>query len=89
MYLENLPYTFVGRYSVSNICVNCAAGYSYIEYQLNGIIDRKFTNEREWIKIIGTLERENDESTNYEDYYYIKVLSLEVMNKKGKDTVKN
>ena len=89
MYLENLPYTFVGRYSTSNICPNCPAGYSYFEYQLDGNLDKKFTDEKEWIKVIGTLEVGNDESTNYTDFYYIKVLSLEVMNKRGNDTVNN
>ena len=33
MYLENLPWTFVGRYSTSNVCVYCPEGYSYFEYE--------------------------------------------------------
>ena len=89
MYLENSPYTFVGRYSTSNLCPNCPAGYSYFEYQLQGDIDYKFKDEKDWIKVIGILEKGNDETTNYTDYYFLKVLSLEIMNKKGNDTVNN
>lgn len=89
LYFENLQYTFVGRYSESNLCPNCPTGYSFIEYQLDGKLDYKFTDEKEWIKVIGTLQKGNDETSNYEDYYYLKVISLEIMNKKGKDTVKN
>ena len=89
MYLENEPYMFVGRYSTSNICVYCPVGYSYMEYQLDGTIDRIFTKEQDWIKVIGTLEKGNDASTDFQDYYYLKVLNLEVMNEKGLDTVNN
>ena len=89
MYLENLPYTFVGRYSESNLCPNCPAGYSYFEYQLNGELNRKFTDEKEWIKVIGKFAVGNDASTNYTDFYYLDVLTLEVMNERGQDTVNN
>ncbi|MBR3325221.1 MAG: hypothetical protein IKG14_04165 [Clostridia bacterium] len=89
MYLENLPYFFVGRYSTSSLCPYCPAGYSYLEYQLKGEIDRKFTEEEDWIKIIGTLAKGNDETSNYQDFYYLEVLSLEVMNEKGQTTVSN
>jgi len=89
MYLENLPYTFVGRYSTSNLCAYCPVGYSYIEYQLKGRINKKFTNEEEWIKIIGKLAKGNDASSYHQDYYYLEVLSLEVMNEKGQTTVNN
>lgn len=88
-YLSNSPYTFVGRYSTSNMCAYCPTGYSYIEYALDGKIDRNFTDEEDWIKIIGTLEVGNDADSNYEDFYYLKVLSLEVMNERGNDTVNN
>ena len=89
MYLQNLPYTFVGRYSTSNLCAYCPVGYSYVEYQLKGTIDREFTEEEDWIKIIGRLKKGNDASSYYQDYYYLEVLSLEVMNEKGKTTVNN
>ncbi len=89
MYLENSPYTFVGRYSTSNLCPNCPPGYSYFEYQLDGDLDLKLTDEKEWIKVIGTLEVGNDESTDFTDFYYLKVLSLEVMNKSGNKTINN
>ena len=89
MYFENLPYTFVGRYSTSNLCAYCPVGYSYLEYQLKGKIDRKFTEGLEWIKVIGTLAKGNDETSNYQDYYYLEVLSLEVMNKRGQETINN
>ena len=70
MYLENLPWTFVGRYSTSNVCVYCPEGYSYFEYQLKGKIDREFTAKEDWIKVIGTLAKGNDETSDYQDYYY-------------------
>ena len=89
LYFENLPYTFVGRYSESNLCPNCPNGYSFIEYQLDGKLDYKFTDAKEWIKVIGMLEKGNDETSNYEDYYYLKVISLEIMNEKGQETVNN
>ena len=92
MYLlsgPNLPYTFVGRYALNTLCPTCPAGYSAIEFQLQGNIDRELKDEEDWIKIIGTLEKGNDETTNYQDYYYLKVLNLEIMNERGQDTVNN
>lgn len=94
MYISNLPYTFVGRYSTSNLCADCPVGYSYVEYELDGSIDTKLTDEQNWIKIVGTLETGIDnfgtkENPVYSEYYYLKVLSLQVMNEKGKDTVNN
>ena len=89
IYFVNDPYTFVGRYSESNLCPYCPTGYSYLEYQLDGKLDYKFTDEKEWIKVIGTLQKANDETSNYEDYFYLKVISLEIMNKRGQETVKN
>ena len=89
IYFINDPYTFVGRYSESNLCPNCPTGYSFIEYQLDGKLDYEFTDEKEWIKVIGALQKANDETSNYEDYFYLKVISLEIMNKRGLETVKN
>ena len=88
LYLANLPYTFVGRYSESNLCPNCPTGYSYFEYQLKSDIDAELANEEDWIKVIGTLKEGIDESTK-STYLYLDVLSLEVMNTKGNDTVTN
>ena len=87
LYFNNGYYSFVGRYTTSNLCPTCPPGYSFMEFHLNGTIDREFTNEGEWIKVIGTYKVGNDESSNNEDYYYLDVLSLEVMNEKGNDTV--
>ena len=89
MNLENLPWTFVGRYSTSNVCVYCPEGYSYFEYQLKGKIDREFTAKEDWIKVIGTLAKGNDETSDYQDYYYLEVLSIEIMNERGLETVTN
>lgn len=89
IYFVNETYTFVGRYSESNLCPYCPTGYSYLEYQLDGKLDYKFTDEKEWIKVIGTLQKANDETSNYEDYFYLKVINLEIMNKRGQETVKN
>lgn len=84
-HLTNGPYTFVGRYSLSNLCADCPAGYSYFEYEWNGNETVNLKEENDWIKVVGTLKRGNDGT----EYYYIDVLSLEVMKEKGMDTVSN
>ena len=89
MYLENEQYKFVGRYSTSNLCPYCPQGYSYIEYQLDGKIEKNFTDTIDWIKVIGTLEKGNDETSNHQDYYYLKVLNIELMNERGRETIEN
>ena len=88
MYLDGQPYTFVGRYSTSNLCAYCPVGYSYIEYQWKGE-QIELKDQESWIKIIGTLEKGNDSTSYYQDYYYIKALSMEIMNEKGQETVNN
>ena len=89
MYLISGPYSFVGRFSESNLCPYCPVGYSYMEYQIECSLDEKLEDEKSWIKIIGTLQKANDETSNFQDYFYIKVLNLEIMNKRGQDTVIN
>ena len=89
MYLESGTYTFVGRYSLSNLCPNCPQGYSVFEYQLNGKLDKEFKVEEDWIKVIGTFKKGIDEENNNMEYYYLEVINLELMNEKGKDTVEN
>lgn len=88
MFLENEPYTFVGRYSLSNLCPYCAGGYSYLEYVWNGDYI-ELADEFSWIKVIGKIEKGNDETSNYQDYYFIKASAVELMNQRGQDTVKN
>lgn len=85
LYFINNPYTFVGRYSLSNICPDCPAGYSYFEYEWNGEEIPELKDEETWIKLVGTLRKGNDGM----EYYYIDVASLAVMNEKGLDTVSN
>ena len=88
MYFYNGYYSFVGRYSTSNLCAYCPVGYSAFEYLWNGDkIDLK--NEETWIKIIGKFCVGNDETSNFQDYYYIEASSIEVMNERGLDTVSN
>lgn len=87
-YLESEPYSFVGRYSTSSLCPNCTAGYSYIEYQWDGD-PIELEMEKSWIKVVGTLEKGNDETSFNQDYYYIKAKTIEVMNEKGQETVNN
>ena len=87
-YLQSDPYNFVGRYSTNSLCPYCSGGYSYIEYIWDGEkID--LTEKDSWLKVIGTLEKGNDETSYYQDYYYIKALSVEVMNERGQETVVN
>lgn len=88
MFLDGQPYTFVGRFSTSNICPYCPTGYSYIEYQWDGD-ELELTDQETWLKIIGKLEKGNDATSYYQDFYYIKAFSVEIMNEKGQDTVNN
>lgn len=85
-FIEDSPYTFVGRYSESNLCAYCPQGYSYFEYEWHGDNKFDFTNEEEWLKIVGTFKKGVDE---FGDYYYIDASSIKVMNERGQDTVKN
>ena len=87
-YLKSDLYNFVGRYSSNSLCPYCSGGYSYIEYIWEGEkID--LTEIDSWIKVIGTLEKGNDETSYYQDYYYIKAISVEVMNQRGQEDVEN
>lgn len=93
-YLVSEPYTFVGRYSASSVCPYCTGGFSYIQYEFDGKIEEILKEQETWIKLIGTWEKGKinygtKENPNYDDYYYLKVLSFEIMNEKGEDTVKN
>ena len=86
MYMINSPYTFVGRYSNSNLCQYCPQGYSYFEYEWNGDQTPYLADEVTWLKVKGTLTRGEDD---YGEYYYIAANSIEVMNERGIDTVNN
>ena len=86
---DGTPYTFVARYSSNALCPACPAGYSALEYQLQGKIDEKFVDEDTWMKVVGILDVGNDETSGYEDYYFLKVVNLEIMNEKGQMTVTN
>ena len=35
------------------------------------------------------LEKGNDETSYYQDYYYIKAISVEVMNQRGQEDIEN
>lgn len=85
LYFYNDPYTFVGRYSTSNMCPNCPTGYAYFEYEWRGDKEILAEVEESWIKVKGTLKRGNDG----EEYYYIDVVEIEVMKQKGKEIVSN
>lgn len=94
LYLATEPYTFVGRHSNASVCPYCSGGFSYIQYEFDGNVQEKLTNQETWIKLIGTWEKGKmnygtEENPYYDDYYYLKVLNFEVMNEKGEDNVKN
>lgn len=74
-------YTFVGRYGPG-----CCSGdkYAYIEYEYNS--DLSLTDEKDRIKVVGTIEQGNDGTS---DYIYIKATSVEKMTKRGTDSVTN
>ena len=84
--MSNGPYTFVGRYSNSNICPNCPPGYAYFEYEWHGNQSPELVEEESWLKIKGKFTLGDD---NGLPYYYIDVASMEVMNEKGLTTVDN
>lgn len=84
-YFENKDYTFVGRYSTSNICPTCPTGYSFFEYEWYGDKKLNLIDSDSWIKVVGTLKRGNDG----EEYYYIEANSIEIMNQRGLETVSN
>lgn len=85
LYFENDMYTFVGRYATSAVCPTCPPGFVYFEYEWKGDEKIKLTDSEDWIKVIGTLRKGFDG----EEYYYIDVISLDVLNEKGIDTVSN
>ena len=85
MYLNGLPYTFVGRYSTNNICQYCPTGYSYLEYEWKGDKIPKYEDEQTWIKVIGKLNKAIDD--NGVEYMYIDAYQLEVMKEAGEKTV--
>lgn len=88
MYLLNPegPFTFVGRYSTSNLCPDCPTGYSYMEYEWKAKGRPELKDEDTWVKVIGTLKLGDD---NGVEYHYIDVASMEIMNEKGLLTVSN
>ena len=90
MYMQNMDYTFVGRFSTSNLCPTCPQGVSYFEYEWDGDQTPKLTDTVSWIKVKGTLASGRDFiEGEFVPYYYIKANSIEVMNERGIDTVNN
>lgn len=94
LYLTSDIYTFVGRYSANSTCQYCSGGLSYIEYEFGGNVEEELVDQETWIKLIGTWESATynygtEEEPYYYEYYYLKVLNLEIMNEKGEDTVTN
>ena len=85
LYFENAPFTFVGRYSTSNMCPTCPTGYSYFEYEWHGKEKFELSDSQNWIKIVGTLKRGFDDV----EYYYIDAQSISLMKEKGMETVSN
>lgn len=86
LYFDNMPYTFVGRYSTSAVCPTCPAGYSYFEYEWNGDKEINLEDSESWIKVIGTLKEGNDATG---PYYYIDASSIELEKSQGILTVSN
>ena len=94
MYLSDMPYTFVGRYTTTSLCPYCSGGYSYIQYKFDAEMEEELKDEDNWIKLIGTWEKETvnmgtENNPYYGDNYYLKVSCFELMNEKGQATVKN
>ena len=94
LFLTSDNETFVGRISTVTTCPYCAGGFSYLEYKFDGKIKEELKDQDTWIKVIGTWEKEKvnygtEEHPYYDDNYYLKVKTIEVMHKKGQTTIKN
>lgn len=79
--LETEQYKFVGRYGPG-----CCTGdqYAYIEYKYDKELELE--EEKDWIKVTGTLQIENDGQM---DYICIKASNVEKLATRGNDTVSN
>lgn len=76
-------FTFVGRYSTSNLCSDCPTGFSYFSYEWNlgkGFAPASLGDQQQWVKVIGTF-------TQGDGYYYIDAISVEVCDEWGQATV--
>ncbi len=94
LFLTSDNETFVGRISTVTTCPYCAGGFSYLEYKFDGNIKEELKDQDTWIKVIGTWEKEKvnygtEEHPYYDDNYYLKVKTIEVMHEKGQTTIKN
>ena len=78
---EFKPFDFIGRYGPS--CPYCKGGYVCFEILYDKPL--KYRNAKDWIRVIGILRV--GELLKKGVFYYIGVLKLEKMKKKGKDTV--
>lgn len=72
-------YKFVGRYG-PGCCVS--DGYAYLEYEYSEELE--LVDEKDWIKVKGTIEKGFDGT---QTYIYIKATSVEKMDTRGNDTV--
>ncbi len=86
LYFENGKYTFVGRYTTSNLCPDCPAGVTYLEYEWDSANKPQLIKEDSWLKVKGQLAKGDDQG---QEYHYIKVSDLQVMPEKGQTTVNN
>ncbi|RDU23784.1 TIGR03943 family putative permease subunit [Anaerosacchariphilus polymeriproducens] len=77
------PYTFVGRYGPT--CPYCNGGYVSFEFYTKEDLS-SFKSVKDWIKVTGILRKGEDSNGVF---YYIETLSIEKMDKVGKDTVSN
>jgi uncharacterized membrane protein YcgQ (UPF0703/DUF1980 family) len=77
------PYTFVGRFGPT--CPYCNGGYVSFEFYTQEDLS-ELKSVEDWIKVKGILRQGEDTNGIF---YYIEVLSLEKMDKVGKDTVTN
>lgn len=77
------PYTFVGRYGPS--CPYCNGGYVSFEFYTQDDLS-ELKSVKDWIKVTGIL-RQGEDSNGV--FNYIEVLSIDKMDKVGKDTVTN
>lgn len=77
--MTNGQYVFVGRYGPG--CCS-GDGYAFMEYEYPEKLDLE--DEKDWIRVIGTIEKGFDEGG---EYIYIKATSVEKLETRGVDRV--
>lgn len=82
--IEGFPMSYEGLVFVGRYGPGCCSGdgYAYLEYEYPEKL--QLEDEKDWIRVIGTIEKGND---NGMEYIYIKATSVEKLETRGVDRV--